>query len=87
MALKNGNLTGLAAIRDPFNNGTPFASNQIPVSRISPVAASLLGFTSDPNLPGSGTAGLGRNFVVNNPSKEFNNRYTAKVQEMRAARL
>ncbi len=79
-ALKNGDFTGLAVIRDPYTAArTPFPNNAIPSGRFSPVSVELLKFATDPNGPGTGAAGLGNNFVVNNPTKEFNDRYTARI--------
>lgn len=77
-ALKAGDFTGLAPIRDPFT-GVAFANNRIPTDRISPVARELLKFTSDPNGPGTGPAGLGNNFTVNVPTRESYDRYSVRV--------
>ena len=77
-ALKSGNFAGLAPIRDPMAGGTPFANNQIPANRISPVATELMKFTSDPNGPGTGAAGLGNNFTVNLPRREGIDRYSGR---------
>ena len=79
VALKRGDFSGLPAIRDPFAGGAPFPNNQIPAERISSASAELMKFTSDPNTPGTGAAGLGNNFIVNAPTREFNDRYTARV--------
>jgi hypothetical protein len=78
VALKSGNFSGLPAIRDPFT-GTPFPNNQIPADRISAVSRELLAFTSDPNGPGTGAAGLGNNFTVNVPTRESYDRVTTRV--------
>lgn len=77
-ALKAGDFAGLAPVRDPFAGGAPFPGNQIPANRISPVAAELLKFTSDPNGPGTGAAGLGNNFTVNLPRREGIDRYSGR---------
>ncbi|HYM13045.1 MAG TPA: carboxypeptidase regulatory-like domain-containing protein [Bryobacterales bacterium] len=77
-ALKSGNFTGLAAIRDPDTNA-PFPGNQIPSGRISSAAQALLKFTSAPNLATTAAAGLGNNFVYNTPTREGNDRYTARL--------
>lgn len=80
VALKSGNFTGLPSIRDPYATGqTPFPGNQIPAQRISPISTELLKYASDPNMPGTGAAGLGNNFVVNIPTREFNDRYTVRL--------
>lgn len=76
--LKQGDFTGLPSIRDPFT-GQPFANNQIPPERISRVSRDLLAFASTPNLPGTGPAGLGNNFVVNVPRRENMDRYSLRV--------
>ncbi|MGH9674278.1 MAG: TonB-dependent receptor domain-containing protein [Bryobacteraceae bacterium] len=77
-ALKSGDFTGLAPIRDPFS-GTPFPNNRIPSGRISAASQELLKFATDPNGPGTGAAGLGNNFTVNVPTRESYDRYTARV--------
>src|SRR5262245_5627598 len=46
VALKSGDFTGLAAIRDPFT-GLQFTGNLIPTDRISPVSRELLKFASE----------------------------------------
>jgi hypothetical protein len=79
VALKNGNFTGLPAVRDPNANQAPFPGNQIPVQRFSSVSTELLKYATDPNTPGTGAAGLGNNLVVNIPTKEFNDRYTVRL--------
>lgn len=76
-ALKAGDFSGLAPIRDPWS-GLPFPNNQIPSSRISPVATELLRFATDPNTPGTGAAGLGNNLVVNIPRRENMDRYSIR---------
>ena len=49
-------------IRDPLT-GQPFAGNQIPVGRISPIARALLGNTSLYPLPNRSVGGVVGNFV------------------------
>ncbi|MEX2264284.1 MAG: TonB-dependent receptor [Bryobacteraceae bacterium] len=78
LSLKAGDFSGLPAIRDPLS-GTPFPNNRIPNERISGVARELLEFTSDPNGPGTGAAGLGNNFTVNVPTREKYDRATVRV--------
>lgn len=77
VALKNGDFTGLGAIRDPWS-GSPFPNNLIPSSRISQVAAELQKFTTDPNTPGTGAAGLGNNLISNIPRLEGLDRYSGR---------
>lgn len=77
VALKQGNFAGLSAIKDPWA-GTPFGNNIIPSSRISSVATELMKFTTDPNTPGTGAAGLGNNLVVNIPRHENMDRYSVR---------
>jgi len=69
VALKNGDFTGLPAIRDPETNA-PFPNNQLPGNRISTTAKELLKYASNPNKAGSGAAGLGNNFIYNTPTRE-----------------
>jgi hypothetical protein len=78
LALKSGDFSGLPATRDPLTQ-TPFPNNRIPADRISGVARELLKFTSDPNSPGTGAAGLGNNFTVNVPTRESNDRATVRI--------
>lgn len=77
-ALKAGDFSGLAPIKDP-DSGLPFPNNQIPSTRISQVAAALLPFSSNPNLPGTGAAGLGNNFALNIPRREDMDRYSGRI--------
>ncbi|HET7219109.1 MAG TPA: TonB-dependent receptor [Vicinamibacterales bacterium] len=65
MAMRNGDFSAVAnGIYDPLTgavNGsgrTPFANNQIPQNRISPIARRLLAFIPEPNITG---APLGQN--------------------------
>ncbi|MCI0626618.1 MAG: TonB-dependent receptor [Acidobacteria bacterium] len=78
VALKAGDFSGLAPIRDPFS-GQPFPNNRIPTERFSAVSRELLKFTSDPNGPGTGAAGLGNNFTVNVPTRESYDRYSVRI--------
>jgi hypothetical protein len=63
-AWRTGNLTGQAAIYDPLTTRgmlrDPFPGNQIPASRIDPVARNILAFYPQPNLPG-----VANNYVSN----------------------
>ena len=79
-ALRQGDFSLVpTAIRDPFNNGAPFPGNRIPSDRIGPVPRGLEGYFSDPNLPGTGPAGLGNNYVANVPVVEPVDRYSVKI--------
>ncbi len=71
-AMKTGNLSASPTrIYDPMTgnaNGsgrTPFAGSVIPSSRIDPGVAAMIatGAWSDPNQPGTGSFGLGNNFL------------------------
>ncbi|PYV13191.1 MAG: hypothetical protein DMG07_15230, partial [Acidobacteria bacterium] len=77
-ALKAGNFAGLSPIRDP-DTGASFPNNQIPDNRISAASKELLKFASDPNMPGTGAAGLGNNFIYNSPTRESNDRYSGRI--------
>ncbi len=48
VALRNGDFTGLARIRDPFNGGVPFPDNRIPPNRISSVPKGLIDSSPTP---------------------------------------
>ena len=51
-----GDFSQFAAIRDPFNNNTPFPSNQIPTNRISPVSQKVMdAYYPKPNLGSANT--------------------------------
>ena len=81
-AMKNGDFSSLlpgTVIKDPLAGGTPFAGNQIPSNRISPISQQFLKFMPDPNLPGVGAAGLGTNFVANVPQHQPNDRYSIRA--------
>lgn len=78
VALKAGDFSGLPTIKDPYT-GLPFAGNKIPADRISSVSSALLAFSSNPNLPGTGAAGLGNNFAVNLPRREDMDRYSGRA--------
>ncbi len=77
-ALKEGNFSGLSAIRDPLN-AMPFPNNRIPTGRISGASRELLKFASDPNGPGTGAAGLGNNFTTTVPTRESYDRYSVRI--------
>lgn len=77
-ALKTGNFAGLGAIRDPSTNA-PFLNNVIPPGRINTVATQLLKYSPEVNQPGTGAAGLGNNYVYNSPTRESNDRYSARA--------
>jgi hypothetical protein len=77
-ALKGGDFSGLAAIRDPLT-GETFAGNRIPSGRISPFAREMLKFAADPNTPTTAAAGLGNNYTWNTPIRETNDRYSIRL--------
>ena len=79
VALRNGDFTGLAQIRDPFNGGVPFPDNRIPPNRISSVPKGLDPFFSDPNTVTAAAAGLGNNFTTNVQALEPFDRYTGRI--------
>jgi hypothetical protein len=60
--MKNGNFSGLPAVRDP-GTGQPFAGNLIPQTRWSPQGKGLLDLYPDPNIAGPSniaSAGTGK---------------------------
>jgi hypothetical protein len=60
---RRGDFSGVSTvIRDPLT-GLPFPGNQIPASRISPVAQRILGDTSLYPLPNRNVSGVSGNFV------------------------
>ncbi len=60
-------------------NRTPFANNQIPVSRVSPVALKLLQALPRPNQNGGNLAAPSNNYVVNLPFQKATDSYDVKV--------
>lgn len=53
-AVRTGNFSGLASIHDPLSTGrTPFAGNQIPLTRLDPIARAFLEKVPLPNAPGN----------------------------------
>jgi hypothetical protein len=62
-AWRRGDLSSVSTtIRDPLT-GQPFPGNQIPVSRISPVAQAILADVANYPLPNRGGTGVSGNFV------------------------
>ena len=61
-AWRRGDLSGLGTVRDP-RTGVPFAGNQIPSARISPIAAAILSNTALYPLPNRSVAGVTGNYV------------------------
>ena len=49
-AWRQGNFSGLSVITDPSANGAPFPGNQIPTSRLNPVALALQNYYPTPNV-------------------------------------
>lgn len=73
-AMKRGDFSALATqLVDPFT-GAPFQNNQIPQSRIHPVALKALTLYPDPNRDDAS-----RNFVNNQPQVNNNDSVTARV--------
>jgi hypothetical protein len=61
-AWRRGDLSGLAAVRDPLT-GVAFPGNQIPASRISPIASAILNNTALYPLPNRNVSGVTGNYV------------------------
>ena len=77
-ALKSGDFSGLAAVRDP-STGESFPNNRIPTARISPFAREMLKYAADPNTATTAAAGLGNNYTWNSPIREMNDRYSFRL--------
>jgi hypothetical protein len=77
-AMRRGDFSGLAAIRDPLSDSV-FPNNQIPAGRLNPQAQKLLEFVPLPNTPGSGAAGTGNNYVTSVGNVIDVNRYSIKI--------
>jgi len=87
-AMKTGNMSASAiAVYDPATgavNGTgrtPFPGNIIPTNRIDPGIAALLAFAPwpNPNLPGTGSSGLARDYLSAGNSEETQNQWDSKL--------
>jgi hypothetical protein len=87
-AMKTGNLSASpTTIYDPMTgaaNGTgrtPFPGNIIPSNRIDPGVAALLAWNSwpNPNVPGTGSAGLARDYLSAGASNENQNQWDSKL--------
>ena len=76
VAMRGGDFSGLAPIYDPEDQRSAFANNQVPVTRLDPVAAALLSVTPLPNLPG-----LAQNLLATNPQHNNQNQYSARVDQ------
>ncbi len=77
--MKAGDFSGLLTQEDPIQlvdpfTGQPFPNNQIPQSRIHPVALEMLPTVADPNREDSD-----RNFVNNQPVIENNDQFSFRV--------
>src|SRR5262249_38086316 len=78
VAQKQGNFIGLRGITDPLAGGAPFAGNQIPANRISPIAQFFMGYQRDPNMAGTGPAGTGVNFIGRDQTSQDSPRYNIR---------
>lgn len=86
-AMRNGDFTGFSALRDPLADNAPFVNNQIPSSRLSAQARTLIGYTPLPNQAGTfGASGPANNFTetvgnildVNRYSTKFDHNFNAR---------
>lgn len=68
----------IAKVYDP-TTGKPFPNNQIPTSRIAPLAKYFQKYYSMPNNQGTSTGQLGTNFTFSDPSSERNPRYSYRI--------
>jgi hypothetical protein len=76
-----GSITG-GAIKDPFNNNTPFPNNVIPTARISPVTLKLQQY-----YPASNLTGLASNFSVPIPSQASYNQTSDRIDQNIGAKI
>ncbi|MFN0105348.1 MAG: carboxypeptidase regulatory-like domain-containing protein [Bryobacteraceae bacterium] len=77
-AMRGGDFSGLAAIRDPLS-GNPFPNNVIPTNRLSPQAQTLVSNVPLPNQAGSvGASGPANNYATTVGNVIDVNRYSAK---------
>ncbi|MGC4086126.1 MAG: TonB-dependent receptor [Vicinamibacterales bacterium] len=77
-AVRSGDFSGLAAIRDPVAAGgcVPFTGNQIPSNRIDPVARALLDSVPLPNV-----GGTVQNLVSNEQQTREANQVSVRVDQ------
>jgi len=73
-AMRQGNFAGLPTIYDPDGQRAAFPNNQIPVTRLDPVALALLAQTRLPNLPG-----IAQNLLSSEPQTTNQNQYSARL--------
>lgn len=78
VAQRNGDFTGLPAVRDPLS-GAPFPNNQIPTDRISSVSKNLLEYYPLPNIQGTGAAGTGFNNVAVLSNQPQTDNWSARI--------
>ena len=87
-AMKTGNLSSSPTlIYDPMSgnaNGTgrsPFLGNIIPASRIDPAVNAIFALNAwpNPNVPGTGAFGLGRNFLNAGDNGQNRNQWDSKL--------
>lgn len=77
-AMRQGDFSGLAPVRDPLS-GADFAANRIPSGRLDARSLKLLEFVPLPNTAGSGAAGTGQNYVTSVGNIISVNRYAARL--------
>jgi outer membrane receptor protein involved in Fe transport len=79
--VRSGDFSGLATIYDPMTGDasgrgrTPFANNQIPTERISPIARAILDALPLPNIPGRET----QNYAFAGTAQFDRNNYDYKI--------
>ena len=77
---RSGNLSRISArLIDPLN-GQPFANNQIPSTRIHPTSKTVLErFYPLPNQQGTGSLGLGNNYLNDEGRRSDGNQFTIRT--------
>jgi hypothetical protein len=81
-AMRGGDFSNeKVSLVDPLNNKVPFANNQIPASRLNPVATKVLPFYQLPNF-GSTTTQQAANFRANAANPTTSWQYDGRIDEM-----
>ena len=83
VAMRNGDLSGIATVlRDPLT-GQPFPGNVIPRSRMDPISLAFLKYYPEPNQP---TSSLANNYLGVNQNKTDKNQATTRIDLVESSR-
>ena len=83
VAMRNGDLSGIATVlRDPLT-GQPFPGNVIPRSRMDPISLAFLEYYPEPNQP---TSSLANNYLGVNQNTTDKNQATTRIDFVESSR-